>query len=195
MADDSTEGDDSTTLGNRSEAEIRELMGMFDAPSFARRGRAMESHIEVLHERCRAHRSRMLDMVRMRLKQWTQAAGGPDDWRDIFTAPISDLWPLSQADDPQWAGTSQPVRRRRGIANDLIATVNRFNARWSRHVNELKLGPINEAIRQYNQYYILEKECMMGSSRLATRFFRPLPPFTVEAILNGHPLLPVPELV
>jgi hypothetical protein len=50
-------------------------------------------------------------------------------------------------------------------------------------------------IDQYNRYYVLEKECVMGSSRLAARFFTPIPQLTPERLLRDHPLLPVPDLV
>lgn len=193
MADEILEGEQSGALGRQSDDEIRELMGMFDVPSFARRGHAMEFTLARFHDRCRATRAEMLDMVRMRLKQWTQASNGPDDWREFFTAPISELWTLSQADAPTWSDFCRPIRHRHRLAKDLIASIVRFNTRWSRHLNELDLAPINAMIHQYNQFYILEKECVMGSARLAARFFRPEPLLSAESLLQIHPILPVPE--
>jgi hypothetical protein len=49
-------------------------------------------------------------------------------------------------------------------------------------------------IDQYNRYYVLEKECVLGSSRLAARHFVPKARLTAEALLAAHPVLPVPEL-
>jgi hypothetical protein len=49
-------------------------------------------------------------------------------------------------------------------------------------------------IEHYNRYYVLEKECVMGSARLAARFFTPIPSLTVDRLLRDHPLLPVPRL-
>jgi len=194
MADDVAEGGESASLGQRTEAEIRELMGMFDTPSFARRGHSMEYSLARLHDRCRSQRSSMLDMVRMRLKQWTQVSTGPDDWRDVFAGPISELWTLSQADAPSWSQSSQSTRRRRAVARDLVASVTRFNDRWLSHLNQLNLEPINVMIREYNQFYLLEKECVLGSTRLASRFFRPEVEVTVEFLIQSHPPLPVPQL-
>ena len=48
-------------------------------------------------------------------------------------------------------------------------------------------------IDHYNRYYVLEKECVMGSGRLAARFFTPIPLLTPAQLLQDHPLLPVPE--
>lgn len=183
------------SISQQTEAEIRELMGMFDVPSFARRGYAMESAIASIHGRCQVKRAEMLDMVQLRLKQWAQASEGHDAWRGIFATPIDELWPLSGAPEPVWAVAVQPDRRRKPIAKDLAASVARFNMRWTRFVSGIKLESVNELIDQYNTFYVLEKECVLGSSRLATRFFQPQPFITPEIVFRDHPLLPVIELV
>jgi hypothetical protein len=176
-----------------TDRDVRELMGLFDAPAFARRGQDMEFALSGLHNRCRLQRAGMLDMVQVRLLQWSRAAVGPDDWADAFRAPVDALWTLSQADPPRWAAVPGPPRVRRKIVRDLIVSVERFNDRWRRHVDKLDFGPINAMIDDYNVYYIIEKECVMGSARLAARFFEPVPRLSAGAILADHPLLPVPE--
>src|SRR5262249_52145943 len=126
---------------------------------------------------------------------WAQASDGPEAWCEIFAGPIADLWRSSGAEDPTWSESCQPIRRRRAIAKDLIASIVRFNARWARHVNGINLEPVNEMIRQYNRFYVLEKECVMSSARLAARFFRPEPELSPELLLQAHPTLPEPEQV
>ncbi len=81
------------------------------------------------------------------------------------------------------------------IAANLVASVNRFNRRWLQFVAAAKLEPINFMIEQYNRNYVLEKECVMGSARLAARYFTPVEPVTIESLLKDHPVLEVPELV
>jgi hypothetical protein len=174
------------------EAELKELLGLFDAPAFARRGQDLEHGLGRLHARCLRERGAMLDLVRVRLRQWAAAAEGPDAWTSTFAAPIDPLWPLSGAEPPAWAGRPAPPRRRRAIARDLIASVERFNRRWSRFVGELDLGPFNRMIDQYNHYYVLEKECVLGSSRLAARHFVPRARLSPESLLAQYPVLPVP---
>ncbi len=176
-----------------TDREVRELMGLFDVPAFARRGQDMDFTLSSLHGRCRAHRAGMLDMVQVRLRQWSRAAVGPDDWSDVFRAPVVGLWALSLAEPPRWAASPASTRQRRGVARDLIASVERFNDRWRRHVARLDFAPINVMIDQYNVYYIIEKECVMGSARLAARAFEPVSPVSPASILVDHPLLPVPE--
>jgi hypothetical protein len=59
----------------------------------------------------------------------------------------------------------------------------------------MNLDPVNLVIDQYNRYYVFEKECVMGSARLAARHFVPVPLITTPMLLNDHPTLPVPELL
>jgi hypothetical protein len=189
------ETDELTTLSGDVEAEIKEVMGLFDAPAFARRGLELDEMLRRVDARCRSVRIERLEMVRVRLRQWTRVATGPDDWDSVFAAPIEPLWPLSEAEPPEWAATPAPRHRRFAVARDLMAAVDRFNRRWAQFVESINLAPANGMIDHYNRYYVLEKECVMGSSRLAARFFSPIPLLTPDQLLRDHPLLPVPELV
>ena len=113
---------------------------------------------------------------------------------DAFDAQIAALWPAAGAEPPSWAARPAPGRRRNAIARDLVASVERFNRRWARFLDELDIGPINAMIDRYNHYYLLEKECVLGSARLAARHFIPRPRLTREGLLARHPLLPAPAL-
>jgi hypothetical protein len=173
---------------------MRQILGMFDVPAFARRGQDLEFAVGRLHARCRRERLAMLEMVRMRLRQWAAAVEGADAWQATFADPIDYLWADSEAEPPRWATSLALPRRRRTIARDLIQSVLRFNARWQRFVAGLNLDPINALIDQYNRYYVLEKECVLGSARLAARHFEPRPLLSRAAIEAGYPLLPTPTL-
>ncbi|SIO58726.1 hypothetical protein SAMN05444166_5788 [Singulisphaera sp. GP187] len=188
------EPDDDATPTIGGNAEINQLIGLFDLPAFARRGQDLEYAIKRTHERCQRERSAMLDMVRVRLRQWSSAVTGPESSVAVFAAPLDSLWPLSGAEAPTWARQSAPPRRQRTIALDLIASAVRFNRRWTRFLDELGVDHVNRLIDQYNRYYLLEKECCLGSSRLAARFFTPQTEITRDSLLETYPLLPVPEL-
>ena len=153
------ETEDSISPHLNVEAEIKELLGLFDAPAFARRGQDLEYALARLHDRCARRRDAMLDMVRVRLRQWSAAVTGPDGWSSSFDAPIEPLWALAGAEPPAWADRPAPIRRRRTIARDLVASLNRFNRRWTEFLDGLDLEPLNRTIDQYNRYYLLEKEC------------------------------------
>jgi hypothetical protein len=184
-----------SNVGGDVEAEIKEMMGLFDAPAFARRGQELEEMLRRVDARCRQAREDRLDMVRVRLRQWARAATGPEDWATIFVAPIEPLWPLSGAESPPWAAAPAPRHRQVAVARDLVTAVERFNRRWVEFVESINLGPANVVIDHYNRYYVLEKECVMGSGRLAARFFTPIVPLSPQRLLRDHPLLPVPELI
>ncbi len=189
------EPDETLTTVGEVEAEIKEMMGLFDAPSFAQRGQELEDTLRRMAERCRRARGERLDMVHVRLRQWARSATGPGDWARVFSTSIESLWPLSEAEPPQWAESPTSLRKQFGIARDLIGAVRRFNDRWVQFLDGMKLQAANAVIDQYNRYYVLEKECVMGSARLAARFFTPVPLLTREQLLRDHPLLPVPELL
>jgi hypothetical protein len=172
---------------------MREILGMFDVPAFARRGQDVEFVIARLHARCRRERDAMLEMVRMRLRQWASAVEGPEAWRSYFTAPFHDLWTVTAADPPAWATSLATPRRRRAIARDLRTSVERFNRRWGRFLEGLNLGPINDQIDQYNRHYVFEKECLLSSARLAARHFVPRDRLTLEVLAREYPPLPLPE--
>jgi hypothetical protein len=186
------ESDESNPLMS-TETEINELLGLFDAPAFARRGHDLEYALARLHARCRRERGALLDMVRLRLRQWAGVATGPEDLAGAFNAPIAGLWPLCDAEAPAWAGQPAPPRRRRSVARDLVASVTRFNQRWDAFLDQLNVEPVNRMIDQYNRYYVLEKECVLGSARLALRHFTPKARLTRAALDEEYPALPVPE--
>ena len=177
-----------------TDAETRQLLGLFDVPAFARRGQDLEYTLARLHERCARERFAMLEMVRVRLRQWAHASPGPDAWPLAFVAPIADLWPFGGAEAPVWAVRPAPDRRRKSLARDLVASVERFNRRWRRFLADLDLQPINARIDHYNHYYLLEKECVLGSARLAARHFIPRSRLSFEDLLTRYPLLLVPVL-
>jgi hypothetical protein len=177
------------------DAETRELLGLFDGPAFVRRGQELEHTLARLQARCRRERDALLEMVRLRLRQWASAAEGPDDWRDTFTGPVSALWAGAGIDPGGWAAHPSSSRRRLAIARDLIASVARFNRRWNAYLSGLDLAPVNDLIDHYNQYYVFEKECVVRSAQLAARHFEPRSHVIRDALLAEYALLPVPVLI
>jgi hypothetical protein len=185
--------DEATPLGS-VEAEIKELLGLFDVPAFARRGQDLEYALTRLRTRSKSHRGAMLDMVRLRLKQWAAAASGPEVELRFFRDPIAPLWPLVGLEAPRFALRSGSSWRLRTIARDLVASVERFNRRWLDHLDRVDLAPLNQMVDNYNRYYLLEKECSLGSARLAARNFVPKARVTLDEIRDEFPPLPVPVL-
>jgi hypothetical protein len=175
-----------------TDPELRRMLGLYDAPAFARRGHDLQHVVGRLVERCRARRAALLAMVRLRLRQWAALAVGPDDWSDAFDQPVAPLYEWAGAGAPDWATAAAPARRRRIAARDLASSLRRFNRAWERFIRDLDLKPLNRLIEDYNRYYVLEKECVLGSSRLAARHFAPEPLWTAERLLAEFPTLLVP---
>ena len=126
------EADDATPFVSQVEVEINEILGLFDVPAFARRGQELEYALSRLHERVAREREVMLEMLRLRFRQWGSVATGPDDWSDTFSEPIAGLWVLAGADSPTWSKAAAPLKRRRAVARDLVASVERFNGAGTR---------------------------------------------------------------
>lgn len=167
---------------------------VFDVPAFVRRGQDVAFMLASLDDRCRKGRLALLDMVHMRLRQWARLAIGPEDWRDAFLAPVAHLWDAASAPAPEWARSSGSRRARRGAARDLAASVGRFNARWDAFVGRLDLRLVDDAVENYNKYYVIEKECVLGSARLAAMHFAPIAKVSAGSILSTFPPLPVPAV-
>lgn len=188
------ETDNELTSVTSVDSEINELLGLFDAPAFVRRGQDVEYALGRLHERCRRERDEKLEMVRLRLRQWAAVATRPDEASSGFARTIEALWPLSGAEGPEWAARPASPRRQRTVARDLVAALTRFNKRWEHLLDGLNLEAVNRMIEQYNRYYVLEKECILGSTKLAARHFVPKARLTRDGLLDLYPLLPVPDL-
>jgi hypothetical protein len=184
--------EDLIDLPGVTDPAIRRLLGLFDVPAFARRGQELALAREAFRLRCARHERALLAMVHLRLRQWAAAATGCDDWRDVWGEPIAWLWDRTSATPPAWASASASLKRRRSLARELIASIERFNRRWLSYVASLDLDPLNRMIRNYNEYYLIEKECSLGSPRLAARAFEPQPLVSLEQVLAEFPLLPVP---
>src|SRR3954471_2974445 len=110
--------------------ELKELLGLFDVPAFARRGQDLEHTLDRIHTRCRVQREEMLEMVRLRLRQWSRVADGEQAWSEIFATSIELLWELTHSEPPRWADRPAAARQQKSVARDLIATIERFNHRW-----------------------------------------------------------------
>ena len=176
-----------------TDPELARMLGMFDVPAFARRGQDLEHSLRRLRRLCEQKQDELLEMVQMRLRQWTRVAVA-ESWTVVFAGPIEPLLRLAKFESPNWAPHQGTHRQQRAVAKDLIASVKRFNDRWLPFVDKLNLEPTNRVIDHYNRYYVLEKECVMGSAKLAARYFTPVPPYTRQDLLEEFPPLPLPEL-
>ena len=190
---------DIPSLGSREEQAAREVLGHYDAPAYVRRARQVHGAYDELLARCRQQRQEWLDMVRLRVGLLRALAG---DWVALrpFLADDSQVTilrglheELAQELRVPVEATSSAHELRRALV-ELNESLDRFNGRWLKFLDDLDLAPINELRDGYNRYYLLEKECAMRSPTVARHGFRRLDPLTHEELAAVLPLLPKPRL-
>ena len=150
-----------------------------------------------MHEACRRKREEWLPFVRLPLGSLFALAGSAmalaallDNQEELET-----LEGLRQDLDPRLRLPPAPTKSARVIRRalaELRGAIQRFNSRWQAFIGGLDLRRANELRERYNQFYVLEKECALGSSRLARQGFQRLSPLGPEDFLRILPLLPLP---
>lgn len=170
----------------------RKLLGLMDTPAYLRRALRVQEAIQHVHARCQRQRDEWEAGVRLRHGLWRLATERDPTWPrclsdesaaalsrlEIAIGPIERPRPGVKAAAPAQAWT------------DLVASVARFNQRWSNFLAHIDLVAANRLIRGYNENYVLEKECAFRSARLARLGFQPMPPLSPESLAARYPLLP-----
>jgi hypothetical protein len=178
---DFVSGDDERKL-------LMQVVAQYEAPAYVRRARQVELSHDAIIEHCRRQRTEWLAGVRLHLKALDVAAS-EEDLRTRFggatMAAIERLHREIGLDRP--AVQSQRFRSLPSLLRFLRASVRRFNRRWSAFLAQCDLSEVNRVRDGYNRYYILEKECAVGSIRLATMTYRRLEPMTHDEL---HSLFP-----
>jgi len=177
----------------------RMLLGLYGGPAFMRRTRNIEDAERMLADHLQRKRAELLTMVRLRVGKLRALAG---DWQAIeplVTSPgvLDSLRELHDALAPELRSPIESTRSKRALRSalaELAGAITHFNRRWETFIAQLDLGPINALRDGYNKHYLIEKECALGTSRVARMGFRRLDPLRWEDVLRDHPLLPVPAL-
>jgi hypothetical protein len=136
-------------------------------------------------------------MVRIRLAAVAALAGSWDHLLPWLGAEqLRTLRQLHEELRPKLRVAIAPTSSRSALRKALLIfteTLRRFNRRWIKFVREVDLTAVNVARDKYNRYYLLEKECVVGSAHLARRGFSPLDPLTLRDVESALP--PLPEVV
>jgi hypothetical protein len=157
-------------------------LARFDGPAYIRRGRQTELALESLHDQCRTEYGKRLATVRKMVERLSTVI--VTDSRLIQR--LGALFAFFGIEpEPQLGHLASP----KALA-EVAESVARFNRRWQHFLHGLDLTAVNAARAGYNRYYLLEKECAVGSLRIAKQGFRPLDPVTVDDLLAKFPLLP-----
>jgi hypothetical protein len=189
-----------TSPADDTQRLFQHFIAQHDGPAYLRRARRMHDAIAAVHEQCRRQREEWLLMPRLHLGRLAALAGSWEKilplLRDVTQAEAlrklhADLAPKLRL-PPEV--THSPRRLRQGL-RAVIESNQRFNERWQPFVERLDLSAANTQIDGYNRYYLLEKECVVSSPRIARMGFEPRQFLTTGEIFQAWPLLPVPVLL
>lgn len=156
------------------------VMGFYGPPAFATRGRNTEEAWHALLDHCRAKRAEMLQGIRWNIRALANALD------------------LPRNEDPETtvrhirkALTVKPLSSLHSSISfiSLLESIERFNATWQAYIAKLDLTDVNRELEKYNEYYVLEKESVVGSEQIARQGFQPKQPVAVTDIAREFPPL------
>ncbi len=175
----------------------QEMLMCFDTPAYMQRAQAVEGAWNALQAKCRRQQTEWLTIPTMRLGKLHGLLGG--DWSrfNIFEAKDAHaLSTLFETWQPKLRSSVSPATNQHETvraAEALISSLQKFNDRWSAFVEQLDFTEVNQVRQGYNDYYVLEKECVVISPQVAQWGFEPLEPVAQAAIWELFPLVPVPQ--
>jgi hypothetical protein len=175
----------STIANNTDESSFfKYVLARFDGPAYIRRGRRTEESLGSLLDHCRFEYDKGLAAVRKKAVRLLPLIDkvAAEALRELFLL-------LGIALDAQAMHPTSEKSLRRALS-EFRESVDRFNSRWKKFLERVDLTAVNEARAGYNRYYLLEKECAVGSLQIAKQGFTPLQPLTIDDLLPSFPFLP-----
>jgi hypothetical protein len=171
-----------------------QLLAQYGAPAYIRRARQTELAYDDLLECCRAQRREFQRGIRRvlavllspdvltKVARWQRQ----DAVRWLHRLRCA-LEPPTLA--PNFSGAARSIR---ALWRELLGSVDRFNSRFTAFLEQIDLAELNRLRDGYNRYFLIEKECAIGSERMEGTSFRSLTPVTREELRRLFPPLPVP---
>jgi hypothetical protein len=181
-----------------SRTELMKMLAEHDGPpAYVLRAQRVEEAWTNLVRRCKKEKEGLLNMSKTRLGQ----VGALVDYRwdaiacmvsnkdyDSYLKALHDEW-QPKLRVPLEATDSLPQIR--SSMKELKTAFARFNRRWKKFTDDVKLDNVNHERSEYNNYYLVEKSAAFGSDKIA----EPLQPCTHEELLAEVPALIEPELI
>ena len=173
------------------------LIGLFDQPAYMRRALRVEDAIRGLEQRLFKQREQQLEFVRRPLRIWralSQRDPAIAERLNENNRQVLDTLLTTVLTDNRPLAGSLWLPRPRKVLTEIHHAVERFNERWGQLLDVVDVSPINQRIDEYNEHYLLEKECAFRSPRAAARGFQPLAHVDRHWLKSLHPPLPNIEL-
>lgn len=171
---------------------FQQLITCFDSPAYMRRSRGVEAAWNDVVSAFRRKREEWLEMPLLRLAQLHSLTHGqwslaPElaAWSDTLDELLVEFKPML-AVEIGYTG-SDAIHR---SCQRLQKSFARFNWRWEKFVGEYDFSTLNKLRSDYNEFYLLEKECAMISPGVARIGYEPLQPIGPDYLLKEFPFLP-----
>jgi hypothetical protein len=186
-----------SSSGQDERALLQQLVGQYGGPAFVRRARSTEAAWEQLLDQCRKARHERLAMVRLQLGTLAALAGAWERLRPhveneaallVLQSLHNELQPRLRVPVERTESAGK-LRRALGELREGIAY---FNSRWREYLAQVNLSGVNALRDAYNRFYLLEKECALGSAHIARRGFTRLEHATLDDLLREFPPLTPP---
>ena len=190
-SDDSSD----TILGRATDWDhmTQRLIGMFDQPAYMRRALRVEDALRGLEQHIHRQREQHLEWVRRPLRTWlTLVQRDPtivDRLEEKCRTSLETLLSSVLKEGRPVEGLLWLPKPRK-VLGEIHREVDRFNGRWQQLLAIVDLSPINQRIDEYNEHYLLEKECAFRSPCAAARGFQPLEHVGPDWLQSLFPTLP-----
>ncbi len=185
---------DDIVIPGRSDPQFQQVVAHYGGPAFLRRAQRAENALKDLLSRLSRTREEWLAMVRLGLGQLHALSGGWQRLESFVKAEsLAALRTLFDELAPRLRVPLEPTDHEptlRAALENLRESMVRFNERWRPFLANVDLSDVNQRRDEYNRWYVFEKECAVGSPRIARQGFRPLAEVTHEDLRRWLPELP-----
>lgn len=180
---------------------FQQIIATFDSPAYMRPARDVEAAWNEIQLSCQREYESHLEMPLLRLARLLSIVSEKiDELLPLFPEAccheiIAELKDLSG----RWADRLNPLLGRfqprepgvgaKEVLSRFLFSCQRFNHHWTECVPQVDLTEVNRLRRDYNEYYLLEKECVVHSPAVARLGYQPLTPATHEELLKFFPCL------
>jgi hypothetical protein len=180
-----------------SRSELLKLLAEFgEEPAFIARGRAPQIALDALLQACAAKREEMLRWPRFHLAVLAQQVGG--DWSrlgPLLAVPgsVDVLAALHASMAAKYPAVQTSLASDNAALVRFLESAERFNRHWRAYLDGMDLEAVNKPRRDFNQFYLLEKDCAFGGEKVAEGF-EPLALIDREYFYKRFPSLKIPSL-
>lgn len=180
---------------------FQQIIATFDSPAYMRRARDVEAAWNEIELRCQREYEANLEMPLLRMAQLLSTISGnvhellpllPESSCRVTIAELTDLagkWTARLTPLLGRVQSAEPGVEAKEALNSLLLSCQRFNRHWTDFVPKVDLTEVNRLRRDYNEYYLLEKECVVQSPAVARIGYEPLNPATHQDLFQLFPCL------